>query len=75
MAARRRDRVRRGVGEDRDIIVWISRFQHEQITSDYNSRDKADLAGRVRRKMVNGMNFDAQREAGLAKLRELGILK
>jgi len=61
--------------DDPSNIVWVSRFQHEQITRDYNSKDEDDAAKRLRRHVVNEMNFEAQREAGLAKLRELGILK
>lgn len=58
-----------------DNIVWIPRLKHEEISAEYNSRDKNDPQGRRTRDVIGEKDFDAQREAGLEKMREKGILK
>jgi len=62
------------IDEDANI-VWIPRFKHELITSEYNSKDEDDPGGRIRRKVVNDMDYEQQRDAGLGALREYGVLK
>jgi hypothetical protein len=61
--------------EDPSNIVWVPRLKHEKITNDYNSTDDEDPQDRRRRDVVNEMDFDAQREEGLKKLREYKVLK
>ena len=61
--------------QDPSNTVWVPRLKHEEITADYNSRDKDDPLGRLRRDVVNEMDFNAQRAAAMAKLREYGILQ
>ena len=56
-------------------IVWVPRFKHEMITSEYDSIDADDPQNRIRRMVVNAMDFPGQREAGLAALRAHGVLK
>jgi hypothetical protein len=65
-----RDRI-----DDPDNIVWIPRLQHEKITSYYNSEDNDDPMARVRWKAIGDLDFAGQRTAGLAILRQLGVLQ
>jgi hypothetical protein len=61
--------------DDRNNIVWVPRLKHEKITADYNRKISGDLPARRVRDAINEMDYDAQRAAGLAKLREYGILQ
>jgi len=61
--------------DDPSNVVWIPRLKHEQITADYNRKDKDDPSGRPRREVINEMSFDEQRAAGLDALRKVGVLK
>ena len=61
--------------DDPSNIVWIPRFKHEQITRYYNSEDPDDPLGRIRRKMINDLDFAGQRAAGLEALRKVGVLQ
>jgi hypothetical protein len=61
--------------EDPSNVVWVPRLKHEKITSDYNSKVEGGPSGPRARDIVNRMEFDSQRAAGLAKLREYGVLQ
>jgi hypothetical protein len=50
--------------EDPSNIVWVPRLKHEKITNDYNSTDDEDPQERLRRDVVNKMDFEKQREEG-----------
>jgi len=54
--------------QDPSNIVWVPRLKHEKITADYNSKDTNDPLGRLRRDVVNEMDFNPQRAAAMAKL-------
>jgi hypothetical protein len=55
-------------------LVWVPKLKHELITGFYNSADE-DFPTRRHRDVVNGMDFAAQRAAGLDTLRRYGVLK
>jgi hypothetical protein len=61
--------------DDPSNLVWIPRLKHEQITAEYNSKDPDDPFGRIYRQVVNEMSFEEQQAAGLAAMREAGVLK
>ena len=61
--------------DDPSNIVWVPRLKHELITAYYNSTDLGDPAKRLHRQVVNDMDFNGQREAGLAALRKFGVLQ
>lgn len=61
--------------DDPSNIVWIPRLKHELITAYYNSTDEDDPDERLHRQVVNDMDFNGQREAGLAALRKFGVLQ
>jgi hypothetical protein len=56
-------------------MVWIPRFKHEQITSEYNRAPKDGQPFSRLRDYVNTLDFDSQREIGLKILRKYGVLK
>ena len=56
-------------------LVWIPRSKHQLISAYYNSVDQNDPLGRLRRQVVAGMDFAAQREEALATLRRFGVLR
>jgi hypothetical protein len=56
-------------------IVWVPRLKHELITAYYNSRAAGDSQGRLYRQVVNAMDYQSQREAGLAALQLFGVLQ
>ncbi len=56
-----------------DNIVWISRLKHEQITADYNRGISDD--GPSFRESISSLDFEGQKQVGLAALRDYGILK
>ena len=60
---------------DPSNIVWVPRLQHEQITAEYNAAYFGDKAYPSMREAVSTMDYDSQREIGLAMLREFGILQ
>jgi hypothetical protein len=61
--------------EDPSNIAWVPRLKHEKISADYSKKDNTDPKGRTRRAVVKAMDFEAQRQEGLQKLREYGVLK
>ncbi len=65
----------RDVIDDPDNIVWVPRLKHEMITALYNSKVPGDSQGRLYRQVVNAMDYQAQREAGLAAMRLFGVLQ
>jgi hypothetical protein len=56
-------------------LVWVPRLKHESITGYYNSNVEGDPQGRLRRQVVNAMDFESQYEAGLAAMRKFGVLR
>jgi hypothetical protein len=56
-------------------IVWIPRFKHEEITTEYNSKPKNGQSFSRLRDYVNTLDFDSQRQIGLEELRQYGVLK
>jgi hypothetical protein len=65
----------RDVIDDPSNIVWVPRLTHELISGYYNAKDEDDPDKRLRRQVVNDMDFNGQREAGLAALRKFGVLQ
>jgi hypothetical protein len=61
--------------DDSRNIVWIPRFNHEDITSEYNSKPEDGQPFSRLRDYVNTLDFDSQRQIGLEKLRKYGVLK
>ncbi len=61
--------------DDNSNLVWIPRFKHEQITSEYNSKPEDGQPFPRFRDYVNTLDFDKQRQIGLEKLRKYGVLK
>lgn len=59
--------------DDPDNIVWVPRLKHEQITAYYNRGIKDD--GPSFRESISSLDFEGQRQAGLATLRDYGVLK
>ena len=55
-------------------LVWASTFKHELISDYYNSKDEGDPT-RLRRQVVDDLDFAGQFAAGLAALRKFGVLK
>lgn len=55
--------------------VWIPRVKHRLITDWYNCTDPNDLAGRLRRQVVSGMDYEAQYQDALATLYMFGVLQ
>ena len=65
----------RDVIDDPENLVWVPRLQHERITALYNSKAPGDPLNRLYREVVNAMDYQAQRAAGLSALRQLGVLQ
>ncbi len=65
----------RGAKDDSSNIVWIPRFKHEDITSEYNRKPKDGQPYSRFRDYVNTLDFDRQRQIGLEKLQKYGVLK
>lgn len=65
----------RNVIDDPSNLVWVPRLKHELITAYYNSKAAGDPQGRLYRQVVNAMDYQAQREAGLAALQMFGVLQ
>ncbi len=65
----------RDVIEDPSNIAWAPRLKHELVTGYYNSTDDSDPGWRIRRRVVDDLDFEGQREAGLKALRIFGVLK
>jgi hypothetical protein len=65
----------RAVIDDPSNLVWVPRLKHELITAYYNSTDADDPQGRLRRQVVNAMDFASQYQAGLAAMQEFGVLQ
>jgi hypothetical protein len=61
--------------DDPGNIVWVPRLKHELITAYYNSKAPGDPQGRLYRQVVNAMDYQGQRAAGLAALRMFGVLQ
>jgi len=56
-------------------IVWVPRLKHELVTAYYNSKAPGDPQGRLYRQVVNALDYQGQRAAGLAALRMFGVLQ
>jgi hypothetical protein len=65
----------RDVIDDPSNIVWVPRLKHELITAYYNSGAAGDSQKRLYRQVVNAMDYQSQREAGLAALQLFGVLQ
>lgn len=61
--------------EDPSNIAWVPRLKHEKLSADYSEKDPEDAKGRTRREVVKEMDFEAQRQEGLQRLRQYGVLK
>jgi hypothetical protein len=61
--------------DDLSNIVWVPTLKHEQISGYYNAKDDDDTLGRLRRQVVDELDFAGQRAAGLEALRRFGVLK
>jgi len=61
--------------EDPSNIVYVPRLKHEQITAAYNRSYLGNPAYPRTRVVISAMDFNAQREAGLQALREVGVLQ
>ena len=61
--------------DDSRNIVWRPRFNHEDSTSEYNSKPEDGQPFSRLRDYVNTLDFDSQRQIGLEKLRKYGVLK
>jgi hypothetical protein len=61
--------------DDPSNIVWVPTLKHEQISGYYNAKDDDDTLGRLRRQVVDELDFAGQRAAGLEALRRFGVLK
>ena len=65
----------RDVIDDPSNVIWVPRLKHELITAYYNSKAARDTLGRLYRQVVNAMDYQDQREAGLAALRMFGVMQ
>lgn len=61
--------------DDPSNLVWVPRLKHERVTALYNSKVPGDPQGRLYRQVVNAMDYQSQRAAGLAALRLFGVLQ
>lgn len=61
--------------DDPSNLAYVPRLKHEQITAYYNSHYLDRRAYPRTREVVSSMDFNDQREAGLAALRYFGVLK
>jgi hypothetical protein len=61
--------------DDPSNLVWVPRLKHELITAYYNSKVAGDPQGRLYRQVVNAMDYQFQRAAGLAALQLFGVLQ
>ncbi len=59
---------------DPDNVVWVPRLLHECINAAY-SKNSAGQGSPLVRDVINAMDFDHQRQAGLEILRECGVLQ
>jgi hypothetical protein len=59
---------------DPSNLVWVPHFPHLEISADYSSVPDND-GGPTLRERVKEWEFGQQREFGLRKLREYGVLK
>ena len=55
-------------------LFWVPTYRHELIAGYYSSNDAGDPS-RMRREVVNDLDFPAQFEAGLEAMRRYGVLK
>jgi hypothetical protein len=65
----------RALIDDESNLVWVPRRKHWRICAEYQSKEPGDPLGRIHRKVVNELDFAAQREAGLAAMRRAGVLQ
>jgi hypothetical protein len=56
-----------------DNIVWVPRLKHEKITAYYNGRPRRDEP--TFRETTSALDFEGQKQVGLAMLRQYGVLK
>ena len=70
MAGRARgvEKFGRAAIDDPSNIVWVPRLKHELISAFYNSADNFDQGRRLRRLIVNELDYDSQYAAGLKAL-------
>ena len=61
--------------DDDSNVVWIPRFEHESITSEYNSNPENGQPFSRLRDYVNTLDFDSQRQIGLEISRKYGVLQ
>ena len=58
---------------DSSNVVWVPHFPHLELSADYSSVE--EKGGRTLRDELKEMSFEEQRQKGLEKLREHGVLK
>jgi hypothetical protein len=61
--------------DDPENLVWVPRLKHELITALYNSKAADDPQRRLYRQIINAMDYEDQRAAGLAALQMFGVLQ
>ena len=61
--------------DDPSNIVWVPTLKHEQVTGYYNAKDDDDGLGRLRRRVVDELDFGGQRVEGLDALQLFGVLE
>jgi hypothetical protein len=59
---------------DSDNVVWVPRLLHECISAQYSRNSNGEGSPLVR-DVINAMDFDHQRAAGLEILRKCGVLQ
>jgi hypothetical protein len=63
-----------GAINDSDNVVWVPRLLHECISAQY-SKNSNGTGSPLVRDVINAMDFDHQRAAGLEILRKCGVLQ
>lgn len=61
--------------DDPSNIVYIPRLKHEEISAYYNSKPDGASSDETFRDSIADLDFQAQRQEGLAALRNVGVLK
>ena len=60
--------------DDPSNLVWLSRFQHEDISAYYSSKPFGS-GGPTVREIISVFGYEQQREVGLSVMRKFGVLK
>ena len=60
--------------DDPSNLVWLSRFQHEDISAYYSSKPFGS-GGPTVREIISVFGYEQQREFGLSVMRKFGVLK